>query len=84
MQDAKTVAGLSLESVVQLRGTIQLRPPGQANKAGCLLYMIAFSIQVKSGLVVVIKIVPTIISNVIFPGNWNHICKNNYYCYARQ
>ena len=32
-QDAKRLADLPLESVVELTGTIQLRPPGQANKA---------------------------------------------------
>ena len=33
LQDVKTVADIPLESVVQLTGTIQLRPAGQANKA---------------------------------------------------
>jgi len=32
VQDTKIVARLPLESVVQLTGTIQLRPPGQTNK----------------------------------------------------
>ena len=36
VQDIKAVADLPLESVVEVTGTIQLRPPGQANKArGC-------------------------------------------------
>jgi len=40
-QDAKAIASLPLESVVELSGTVQLRPAGQANKAShrfmCLL-----------------------------------------------
>ena len=32
IQDAKTAADLSLESVVEVTGTVQMRPPGQANK----------------------------------------------------
>jgi len=32
-QDVKKVADLPLESVVEVTGTIQLRPHGQANKA---------------------------------------------------
>ena len=35
VQDVKTVADLPLESVVEVTGTIQLRPLGQANKARC-------------------------------------------------
>jgi len=33
LQDVKAVANLPLESVVEVTGTVQLRPNGQANKA---------------------------------------------------
>jgi len=33
IQDAVAVADLPLESVVEVSGTVQLRPAGQANKA---------------------------------------------------
>jgi len=44
LKDIKTVANLPLESVVEVSGTVQLRPDGQANKASsyCSCYMFAY------------------------------------------
>ena len=43
LQLVKRVADIPLESVVELTGTVQLRPAGQANKACHLLYVNAFN-----------------------------------------
>jgi len=49
LKDIKAVADVPLESVVELTGTIQLRPHGQANKASYLLYAYACTLWVTKG-----------------------------------